>query len=92
MIIWVSVISTDGDPAKRFKTFQLGKEGNWTENKAWNNDEQDTVSPPTQNFSKIVRYGNETLLARNARQNDLFEELIIQKGLRAESARAVTVQ
>ena len=35
------------------------------------------MSPPTQNFSKIVRYGNETLLARNARQNDLFEELII---------------
>ena len=72
MIILVSVISAVGNPPKQFKTFQLGKES-----KEWNNDEQDTVSPPTQNFSKIVRYGNETLLARNARQNDLFEELII---------------
>ena len=50
MIILVSVISAVGNPPKKFKTFQLGKEG-----KAWNNDEQDTVSPPTQNFSKIVR-------------------------------------
>ena len=28
MIIWVSVISTVGDPSKKFKAFQLGKEGN----------------------------------------------------------------
>ena len=28
MIIWVSVISTVGDHLKRFKTFQLEKEGN----------------------------------------------------------------
>ena len=28
MIIWDSVISTVGDPSKKFKTFQQGKEGN----------------------------------------------------------------